>query len=162
MKNLFFVLLCSVGICQGQDLQQLRTAYPNANESETITNELFENLSAISEKNKNTKLAYKGAILSLKAKFSKGIKNKRGYFKQGVKYIEDAITSEPKNIEIRCLRLGVQENSPKITGYKQNISEDKQFLIDHYPSVSDTKLQEFIRGYVTLSKVFTDTEKQLF
>lgn len=162
MKQLLFIFLLSVVICHGQDLQQLRTEYPKANESEAITNELFEKLYAITEKGNNTKLAYKGAISTLKAKFSEGIKNKKGFFNQGVQLLEDAIISEPKNIEIRCLRLGVQENSPKIVRYKQHISADKQFLIDHYSSVTDAELRKFIKGYVILSKVFTDIEKQLF
>lgn len=162
MKKFLFIVLLTVEICYGQDLQQLRAEYPNANESEALTNELFEQLSAISQEENITRLAYKGAISTLKAKFSKGIHNKKEFFKQGVQLLEDAIISEPKNIEIRCLRLGVQENSPKIVRYKQHISVDKQFLIDHYPSVTDAELRIFIKGYVLLSRVFSDTEKQLF
>lgn len=159
---MIYILFLSVVISHGQDVQKLRTEYPKASENKAITNELFEYLSAVTEKQNNTKLAYKGAILTLKAKFSKGIKDKKEYFKQGVQLLEDALISEPENIEIRCLRLGVQENSPKIVRYKQHISEDKQFLIDNYHSIKDTNLRVFIKGYITLSKVFTDTEKQLF
>ena len=109
-----------------------------------------------------TIVAYRGAVATLKAKFSKGIKNKKAFFKEGSELLEFAVTSEPKNIEIRCLRLGVQENSPKIVGYKQHIEADKQFILNHYASVTDGGLRKFIKGYVVLSSAFTDAEKQLF
>ena len=107
-------------------------------------------------------VAYKGALLTVKAKFSGPIKDKKKYFKEGVALLEHAISREPENIEIRCLRMGVQENSPKILKYKGNIDEDKNFLLDHYATVKNEEVKELIQGFVRQSEHFGDAEKQLF
>ncbi|TMM58533.1 hypothetical protein FEE95_03625 [Maribacter algarum] len=136
--------------------------YPKANLDEAVTNTLHEELLGVTKEDNKTIVAYKGAVSTLKAKFAKGFKNKKTFFKEGAELLEFAISSEPKNIEIRCLRLGVQENSPRIVGYKNNIEADKQFLLDHYKSDANKEIRNFVKGYVLLSNVFTEAEKQLF
>ena len=160
LLTIFFLFVSTLGI--SQELKKLRVDYPKANLDKEITNTLYETLSSITKEDNKTIVAYKGAIATLKAKFAKGFRDKKKFFKEGAELLDFAITSEPKNIEIRCLRLGVQENSPKIVGYKKNIEEDKQYLLDHFASVTDVDLQKFIKGYVALSAAFTDAEKQLF
>ncbi len=160
LLTIFFLFVSTLGI--SQELKELRVDYPKANLDKEITNTLYETLSSITKEDNKTIVAYKGAIATLKAKFAKGIRDKKRFFKEGAELLDFAITTEPKNIEIRCLRLGVQENSPKIVGYKKNIEEDKQYLLDHFASVTDIDLQKFIKGYVALSAAFTDAEKQLF
>lgn len=160
LLTILFLFVSTLGI--SQELKELRVDYPKANLDKEITNTLYETLSSITKEDNKTIVAYKGSIATLKARFAKGIRDKKRFFKEGAELLEFAITSEPKNIEIRCLRLGVQENSPKIVGYKKNIEEDKQYLLDHFASVTDVDLQKFIKGYVALSAAFTDAEKQLF
>lgn len=162
MRSLALLFLFVSTFCFAQELKELRVAYPKANLDEKITNALHENLASVSKENNKTIVAYRGAVATLKAKFAKGIRNKKTFFKEGAELLEFAVTSESKNIEIRCLRLGVQENSPKIVGYKQHIEVDKQFILDHYASITDGELRKFIKGYVVLSNAFTDAEKQLF
>ncbi len=162
MKRFILLLLVSSSFCFSQELEHLRSNYPKANSEESVTNELYQNLSSVSKSDSKTLVAYKGAILTLKAKFAKGFKSKKTFFKEGAELLEYAITTEPKNIEIRCLRLGVQENAPKIVGYKKNILEDKQYIIDHFADIKNQQLRNFIRGYVMLSAAFSDSEKQLF
>lgn len=162
MRLLTILFLLVSTFCISQVLKELRVDYSEANLDEGITNTLHENLSSVTKEDSKTIVAYRGATATLKAKFAKGIKNKKKFFKEGAELLDFAITSEPKNIEIRCLRLGVQENSPKIVGYKKNIEEDKQYLLDHFASVKDTDLRKFIKGYVELSDAFSDAEKQLF
>ena len=139
LLTIFFLFVSTLGI--SQELKKLRVDYPKANLDKEITNTLYETLSSITKEDNKTIVAYKGAIATLKAKFAKGIRDKKRFFKEGAELLDFAITSEPKNIEIRCLRLGVQENSPKIVGYKKNIEEDKQYLLDHFASVTDVDLQ---------------------
>lgn len=157
---IFFLLFST--FCISQELKELRVDYPKANSDEAITNMLHEKLASFSKEDNITVVAYRGAVTTLKAKFAKGFKNKKTFFKEGAELLEFAVSSEPKNIEIRCLRLGVQENSPKIVGYKSNIEEDKQFILDHYNLNSNTEVKNFIKGYILLSDLFTDAEKQLF
>lgn len=162
MRVLLIIFLFTSSFCASQELSDLRARYPKANLQETVTDALFEDLSLILKKDDKILVAYKGAVATLKAKYAKGFLKKKSYFKQGAELLEYAIAEAPKNIEIRCLRLSVQENSPRIVGYKKNIKEDKQFLLDHYTSNTDTEVKKFVKGYVLISNVFTDAEKQLF
>ena len=159
----FLVLFLSVTLFNAAPkLSELRVAYPKANADVLVMNKLFEELATVSKEDNKILVAYKGAVSTLKAKHSKAVKNKKTYFKEGAKLIEYAVQSEPKNIEIRCLRLSVQENSPKVVGYKKNIAEDKQYILDHYKQISNTEIKKFIKGYVLLSNAFSESEKQLF
>ena len=158
--TIFFLFVFN--FCVSQELKELRVDYPKANLDEAITNTLHVRLSSYSKEKNKTVVAYRGAVATLKAKFASGFKNKKTFFKEGVELLEFAVSSEPNNIEIRCLRLGVQENSPRIVGYKDNIEEDKQFILDHYKSNTDTEVKNFVKGYILLSDIFTEAEKQLF
>lgn len=144
------------------DISEIRQRYPKAIENEEITNQLYDELTQVSHNDSKTLVAYKGAVSTLMAKYAKGIKQKKEYFKEGAKLLEHAIKGEPENIEIRCIRLGVQENSPKIVGYKDNIPEDKQFVLDHYHDISSEAIKAFIKDYVIQSSLFDEREKQLF
>lgn len=162
MRPLTILFLCVSTFCVSQELKQLRVDYPKANLDEEVTKTLHEELSSVTKEDNKTLVAFKGAVATLKAKFAKGFGNKKTYFKEGAELLEFAIASEPKNIEIRCLRLGVQENSPKIVGYKKNIKEDKQYILENFKSSTDKDVRKFVKGYILLSGLFTDAEKQLF
>jgi len=73
-------------------------------------------------------LAYKGAAIAMKAKFAKQIKEKKNLFVEGVKLIENSVKSEPNNLEIRLIRLSIQENSPKILNYKKILMKIKSYF----------------------------------
>ncbi|MFS4493059.1 hypothetical protein [Maribacter sp. 2308TA10-17] len=162
MRLLVALFLVVSTFCSSQELKELRLDYPKANLDEVVTDELHEKLSAVSKEDDKTLVAFRGAVTTLKAKFAKGFKDKKTYFKEGALLLEYAVEQESNNIEIRCLRLGVQENAPRIVGYKKNIEEDKQFILDHYKSYTDADVRKFVKGYVLLSDVFTEAEKQLF
>lgn len=144
------------------ELSKIRKSYPKAAESSEITKELHETLTSISEGDNAILVAYKGGVSTLMAKYAKGAKNKKAYFKTGTSLIEKAIVNKPKNIEIRCIRLSVQENSPKIMKYKNSIQEDKRFLLDHYNTTSSKEVKIFVKNYVVQSALFDSDEKQLF
>ncbi len=144
------------------DLSELRKNYPQASNSEEITNAMQNELADVTKEDNKVLVAYKGAVSTLMAKYAKGVKNKKNYFKAGAELIEYAVEAEPENIEIRCIRLSVQENSPKIVRYKDNIFEDKQFLLDNYHNASSKAVTAFIRNYVLESSLFDTYEKQLF
>ncbi len=159
IPTVFAILALFVGT---PDLMQLRETYPQANNSAEITNALHDELAVVTKEDQAVLVAYKGAITTLMAKFSKGIKNKMEFFKSGSELLEFAVTNDPENIEIRCLRLGVQENSPKIVDYKGKIQEDKQFIIDNFKNTKTEEIKEFVKKYVLQSTLFSETERQLF
>lgn len=144
------------------DLATVREDYRKASESEEATKALFDDLTAVGKKDVTVLVAYKGAVSTMMADYAQGIRDKKAFFKEGRELLEYAIETEPENVEIRCIRLGVQENAPKITGYHKNRDEDKQFILDNYPAMEDKGGKEFVKGYAAESDSFTDAERQLF
>ncbi len=162
MKTLISLLLFTAFWSLAPELAKVRTDYREASNSEEVTKKLHDNLIAVSKNDKTVLVAYKGAVTTMMSKFAEDIKDKKTFFKDGRELLEHAVLTQPENVEIRCIRLSVQENAPKIVGYRKNIEEDKQFILDNYASMTDTGAQEFVKGYAQQSDAFTDTEKQLF
>lgn len=162
MKSIFlFFIFFLVGL-GGTDISDIRAGYRQAATSQEKAEALYSELSSISESDNVLLLGYKGATATLMAKFAKGVKAKTGYFKEGKKLIEQAIAKAPENIELRYIRLSVQENAPKIVRYKKAIAEDKQFILTNYSGIKNIETKKYIKGFVSQSASFSDAEKQLF
>lgn len=159
MKLLAFFL--SFFLLATQDLSSIRQNYISAATSEQEAEELYKSLEDINDTGDNTMVGYKAASLTLKAKYEKGLLNKKSLFTQGAKLLEAVIKRDADNYEVRLLRMSIQENAPKITGYNKDIEEDKKFLIKHYDSQKQD-LKEFTKGFVTRSALFTKEEKAVF
>lgn len=145
---------------QSYNLSEVRKMYVAASDSKANANKFFETMEKYENTNE-TLLAYKGVSIAIKAKHAQNIKEKKEFFIKGVTILEAAIKSNPNNIELRLIRLSIQENTPKIMKYKQNIEEDKKQLLLLFDKQS-SDLKEYIRNYVNQSKMFTAFEKQQF
>lgn len=144
------------------DIITVRSAYKEAAQDATKIEAFSKLLSNISKNDDITLVAYKGASITLLAKNEKKIKDKKSQFIEGVSYVEYAIEKAPNNIEIRFIRLGIQENTPKILKYKNNIEEDKQFILNQFKTISSSNLRNHIKDYILQSKAFSDEEKSVF
>lgn len=158
MKTAFFSF-CFMLLFANGDLPEIRKIYPTAIKSEGNAKELVLKTAQITLESEKTLVAYKGAAITLTAKFTKNLGKKMRTFKEGAKMIEFAVTKDPNNIEIHLVRLSVQENVPGITGYTKNIKEDAAFLTAHYKEQSGA-LKEYVKDFILQSKSFSDTEKQ--
>lgn len=141
------------------DLSEVRKIYPNAAKTETAAKEFTSKMLALTDDSNKTLWAYKGAAYTLVAKFADNIPDKLSNFKEGAKLIDASAASEPNNIEIRMIRLSVQENVPRIVNYRRNREEDIDFILAHYKEQKGT-LREYIRVFIQQSKSFTPAEKQ--
>ncbi|AFL80417.1 hypothetical protein Aeqsu_0914 [Aequorivita sublithincola DSM 14238] len=162
MKNIFILLFFISFFGNAQDLKEIRAQYPKAVESTEITAKFDGEFSNVDSSSKPTLLAYKGAVLTLKAKFAKKKSDKIDFFKEGVSLIESAVKAEPSDIEIRYIRMSVQENSPRFLGYHKNIEEDKEFILKNYPNVSSKELKMVIKDFVMNSENFNESENSAF
>ncbi|QCX01484.1 hypothetical protein FGM00_15725 [Aggregatimonas sangjinii] len=144
------------------DISAVRADYRSASENQEEAEKLYTELASVSDTDEVLLLGYKGATATLMAKYAKGVSAKTAYFKEGKGLIEQAISTAPDNIELRYIRLSVQENAPKIVRYHKEIDEDKQFILDHYPNLKDGETKKYIKGFVSQSASFSEAEKQLF
>jgi septum formation inhibitor MinC len=127
--------------------------------SESNAKEFASKLVDIEKADNKTLVAYKGASIVILSRFKKLISEKSKNFKEGAKMVEFAVASEPNNIEIRLIRLSIQEKAPKIVNYNKNKKEDKEFLLDHYKEQSGN-LKAHIKNFMLQSKSFSAAEKQ--
>lgn len=141
------------------EIADIRKLYPTAVISESNAKEFALKLTNIEKEDNKTLVAYKGASIVIISRFKKEISEKSKNFKEGAKMIEFAMESEPNNIEIRLIRLSIQEKAPKIVNYSKNKKEDKAFLLDHYNDQSGN-LKAYIKNFIQQSKTFSTAEKQ--
>lgn len=161
MKKLYVLFLVCFSFGYTQNLQSIREQYIASNATSKTANE-FKNTMAKFHNSKETVVkAYYAASIIMASKFETKLKDKKEAFKEGVTLLEAEIKKNPNLAELRLIRLSIQENVPKITGYKKNITEDKQLLIKNFNS-QEASLKEHIRKFVKQSKSISETEKANF
>ena len=148
MKAILFIisgLLFSFTVW-GQSTE-LRKAYRDATDSEAASKAFYEYVKNVSDSDSNaTMVAYKGAGKTLLARFEPLTKRK-DKVKAGINLVEKAIQKDPNNVEIRLIRLSIQENLPKMFKYNGEIESDKKFIKSKLPSIKDDDLVKMINGY---------------
>jgi len=160
LRNILLAVLVTMTFqLYSQDLEQIRTEYPFAENSEQITQRLNEAIASLPADNMIL-MGYKGALKTLQAKFARKVRDKKKFFKEGVGLIEEAIGTNPENIELRYIRLTVQENAPRIVGYSGDIEEDKNFIINNFGSTA-SKLKTIIKNFAMVSSNFNEGERAL-
>ena len=161
MKTSIFIFILLLGLFS-PSLTKVRTDYKKSFNSKEVTLQLNKYLAEVKKTDKKLLVAYKGAVLILMAKYSKVIKEKKTFFKEGATLLNFAIFEEPANVEMRCIRLSIQENAPKLLKYRANKTEDKQFIKDGYDTIKSTTIKIYVRGFIMQSKSFSDEEKKEF
>ena len=158
--KLILSIVCAISIVavQSYNLSDIRKMYVDSSVSKANANKFYEAMENYDDKNE-TLLAYKGASIAIKAKHTAGSKQKKEGFIKGITILEAAIKSTPNNLEVRLIRLSIQENTPKLLKYKENIEADKKQILLLFNKQS-ADLKEYIKKYVNQSLGFTKAEKQ--
>lgn len=137
------------------DLEALRNSYAKANSSNANT-ESFITIAGKQSGSDAVTTGYKAAAKIMEAKITKG--NRKALVKAGAASLEAIIKSNPNNAELRLIRMSVQENIPKVVGYRGNIKDDKTFLLNNY-SKQNATLKNYIKRFAAQSKTMTDAER---
>lgn len=77
-----------------------------------------------------TKLAYVCAVEMKQAEYGINPFFKYKTFVNVKQKLDELIEDNPTNVHLRYIRLLLQENTPKILGYNENIEEDKNILAE--------------------------------
>lgn len=153
MRNLAIGILCcwfSLG-AQAQDLARLRKEFVLATGSAAAAEKFLRTTEDITSTSRPLLRAYKGAALLIWGKYTKGIEDKKKLAREGITLLESAVKKDPAHVEIRTLRLSIQENSPKILKYKGNIEEDRAFVTRSFEDLPEGDLKAFVGGYLEKS-----------
>lgn len=151
------LLFCT--FANAQELSDLRKLYPQASANPSSATAFAEKAAAFDTSGHPVVAAYKAAALTLKSKFSKKLGEKISFFKDGANRLDEAISHDPDNVEMRMIRLSIQENVPAIVNYKRNKQEDTHFIYSHFQELSGG-LREYIRNFILRSKSFSEQQKQ--
>ena len=157
LQSVFFFLI-SFSVFS-QDVTVLRKEFVGAASSKENSEQFINTTSKITSSSKPSLMAYRGAALIIQGKYLPKLEDKKKSIKAGVALLDGAVSKDPQNIEIRSIRMGVQENTPKIVKYRGNIEEDKAFILKNYSEISSAPLKVFVEGYIRNSKTFSAEEK---
>ena len=152
MKKIgLLLLLIFTQVMYAQNLKDYRSLLQKGENSENAAKMLIDKSSVAYTQTKQP--IYAGFLAVGKFFMAKHVFNplkKMSYFNEGKKTMEQALKSDPKNLEIRLMRLITQENVPKLLGYYHEIEEDRAFLTREYKTTPDNDLKVYIRDYLKL------------
>ncbi|MEQ8324776.1 MAG: hypothetical protein RIC15_11000 [Vicingaceae bacterium] len=151
MKYAFIVILFLGALTDQLNAADLtpisfRLSFVRATDDESDCKKLLRELAALDE-NQYALRAYRAAITMSLAKFTYRIDEKLTYFYRGKKEIEEAIAKAPNNIEIRFLRLALQDHIPAILLYNDQ-QDDLQFIMEHLGEVKEAYYREEVSKYL--------------
>lgn len=132
-------LLVSIFSVQQNDtwLKRLEQATHN----EAVAEKMIKDLNHI-PKLSSVEKAYLGSVMMVMADHAFWPNQKWSYFKKGSRKMSEAVKENPNNAEIRYLRLTCQLNTPSILGYKNDISADKKYLVQHFDEIKKAGLRK--------------------
>ena len=150
---LLIILLAFVHNTSGQSLlDKLRALYSSAGLQEDSAKKMYDMLKPVTETSDPVLLCYKGAVTMVQAKFFFNPVTKFGCFVKGKKLVENAITRDSNNIEMRYLRFTLQSNLPSFLGYNSQLKTDKDYLINHCQLLNNGVLRDMIISFLLASK----------
>lgn len=150
-RNTCLLLLFFATLIMSQNLKEYRLLIHSSKDSEKATKTLIEKSTKSFNLTKEPIFAGFIAVGDFfMAKHAFNPLKKISHFNHGKKMLEMALKAEPKNIELRLMRLMAQENIPKILGYHHDIQEDRNMILKEYKNEDDLDLKNFIIEYLKL------------
>ena len=156
---LFLLSLISIGKAN-EDLVSIRNLFYRAAQFEDSNDTLIEVVKNFKAKETPEIKGYEAMYNFMLAYHAYNPYKKFKGFIDGKDIIDNTIINYPENIELRFLRLTVQLNTPAFLMYKDNIEEDKNFILNHAKNVNDLDLFKRLYDYSTSAKKLTEDEKK--
>lgn len=158
-KNLLYIVFfCFVatGHAQVLNLNDVRKDFNKGVKDQ----ELCEmHLEALEKHAKNTvEKGYEAAFHMFMAKHTGNPIKKMSYFNGGKKMLEKQIKTDPNNVELRFIRLCIQYYIPTYLGYRDNIEQDKDFLVSNLYKLNDERTKDMLFDYLKGAKMYTEAE----
>lgn len=147
MKILSFVVFFPIFMStQTLDLDKIRNDYHNAISEKELCRQMLQTFEK--NDNKNIYLAYYGALQTIWAKHTNNPFEKLKSFNNGKRNLDNAISQQPDLFEARFLRYAIQKESPAFLRYKNDMKEDRDFLIKNIREIQNPFLKKM--GYQIL------------
>jgi len=157
--TLVFVFMLYTADAQSINLIEVRKDFNKGVKDENLCKKHLQALKS----NAKTPLekGYEAAFNMFMAKHTSNPFKKMGYFKDGKKLLESQIKTEPNNTELRFIRLCIQYHIPDFLGYKNNIEEDKDYLVANLHKLKDEPTKDIIYNYLKGANMYNSEELSL-
>lgn len=153
--NILFFLVISTTL---SFLSELRTCFFNSSKDKSAAEKIIK----LTDNNYTQPVfkGYRGAAYTILSdnEINPFLKLKK--FNQGKELLEQAIKEDSTIFDLRFLRFSVQQESPAFLGYKSNINNDKQFIINNVSTLNDLNYKNKVIEYLSQSKELLPSEKQ--
>ncbi|MFY8108366.1 MAG: hypothetical protein ACOVO9_05205 [Bacteroidia bacterium] len=156
----FLLVLISFLLPANKTLNEIRSLYHESIYSSEKSKEIINYFDKEPGKTA-TEMAYEGASRMVRAKHLFFPHDKLSTFQKGKVLVEEAVKKEPNGIEIRYLRYSLQLESPSFLSYRQNLSEDRKFLIEHYSEVRDKELKLRLKDFLIKEAKLSIEERKI-
>lgn len=133
-------------------LSELRRLYHVAAIQQDSSKKLSMLLTHLDSGSKPVYICYKGVSKMMQAKYAINPMVKLSLFNNGKTLMENAISTDTTDMEMRYLRLSIQKNLPLMLGYNRSILSDKMFLQNNINNENDNELKELILSYLSSLK----------
>ncbi|QSE97824.1 hypothetical protein [Fulvivirga lutea] len=123
----------------------------------------FYNKLAVLQQETPTIAAYEAAAKALVAKHSWNPITKINSIREAMKMLTSAVDLDKTNLEIRFLRLYIENSLPEYLGMKDNLEEDKQVILKNIQWLDTSDLNADIIKYILnyMSSAVTCTSEEI-
>lgn len=149
MLSLTFIALFSISLPASKDnLGEIRSSFHQSVLDENHIGEYYQLAMQIDTENHPVKLSYKAAAYVLKAKSSSNPFQRIKLVMSYIKSIDQAVSEDPSNVEIRFLRFSIAYYLPNIFGFKKHMLEDKSTIMENIHRFDHSNLSEAFNHYI--------------
>lgn len=145
---------------QTMTVDEARKVYAESMKNKETCEIAYKRFSQVNDADKPLLVGYKGAVMVAMSKHLKTAKEKIAYFNEGKKLIEQSITEDNKNVELKFIRFTIQSNCPPALKYNKEMSTDKKYIIDNLNDVKNVTIRLKIKDYLLQSTNISQEEKQ--
>ena len=154
IRVLIFILVMSPVFTKAQDalLMDIRQNIVEVFKYDSVCTDLYQRIDSTDVSSHVLLTGYKGSLCMGMALHHINPFKKMSFFGDGKKLLEESISREPQNLELRFLRLTIQTNLPSFLGYSDNKESDKKFVQAGLSGVESPELQAHIRNFITAAE----------
>lgn len=162
LLTLVFTFCAHISLAYDTHIAEVRSLYYRAATDRNAMDKFMQATANMENTQSPVVLCYRGMAHMLRANYSYNPYCKLSCFNKGKALIEQAVSKDPMNVEIRFLRFCVQTNAPFFLGYHYTIKQDKEMILKSWGRLEDTDLKIKIKDYLLGSKYCNTGERAVF
>jgi hypothetical protein len=155
---ILFVSLLWVNIVSASGLTDVRMTYFNAAADVTKMNAFWQKIEQYPKKD-HIYYCYLAAYKGLESKNQTSLQKKIKLFNEFKSNIHKSFELKD-SFDARFVRYCVQNGTPSILGYKDQMAEDKKYLINNLPLQTHTEYVKKVKAFLNNCSDLTKTEKE--